>query len=109
MDNSASVIIWNCLSDFVNYKPYTNEDISESVRTIGEGVPPLGYGDVPFVLKDNENVEHQLFLIHVYYFPYSEVNIMSISELATLFPNEKNRPDEEGTHIKSHRSKSTLT
>ena len=42
-DNSANVNIWNC----------TNEDISESVRTIGEGVPPLGYGEVSFVLKDN--------------------------------------------------------
>ena len=60
-------------------------------------------------MKENENVEHQLILKHVYYFPNSEVNIISISELATLFPDERDRPDEEGTHIKSHRSKSTLT
>ena len=80
--------IWNCLSGFVNYKPYTNENKSESVRAIGEGVPPLGYGEVPFILIDNEKVEHQLILKHVYFFPNSEVNIISISELAALFPDE---------------------
>ena len=50
-----------------------------------------------------------MILKHVYYFPNSEVNIISISQLATLFPDEKDRPDEEGTHIKSYKSKSTLT
>ena len=51
LDNSANVNIWNCISDFVYYKPSTNEDISESVRTIGEGVPPLGYGEVTLCIE----------------------------------------------------------
>ena len=82
---------------------------------------------------ENKIVEHQLILKHLYSFPNSVVNIIiiselttlfsdekdyfpnledrifSISELATVFPYERDRPDEEGTHIKSHRSKSTLT
>ena len=45
----------------------------------------------------------------MYYILNLEVNIISISELATLFPDEKDIPDEEGTHIKSYKSKSTLT
>ena len=43
------------------------------------------------------------------YFPKSEVNLISIAELATLFPDENGEPDKEGTYIISHRSKSVLT
>ena len=36
--------------------------MSESVRTKGEGIPLLGYREVPFILIDNEKVEEGLVI-----------------------------------------------
>ena len=108
-DNSANVNIWNCLADFVHLRLFDENEMSEQIGTIGTKAAPLGIGDVPIIITDNNQVEHHLILRKVYYFPDSDVNLISISELATLFPDRWGKPDEDGTYIKSGRSKSTLT
>ena len=109
VDNSANVNIWDSLKDFANIKLCDKDDMSEKVKTIGSGAVPLGIGEVPVILTDNDQVEHQMVLRNVYYFPDSDVNLISISELATLFPDKWGDPDEDGTHIQPGRSNSTLT
>ena len=100
-DNSANVNIWNCLADFVNLRLFDENEMSEQVGTIGTKAVPLGIRDVPIIITDNNQVEHHLVLKEVYYFPDSDVNLISISELTTLFPDRLGKPDEDGTYIKS--------
>ena len=109
VDNSANVHIWNCLQDFINFRPFTQENMPENVETIGAGALPEGCGDVPIILLDDNQVEHEIILRNVFFSPKSGVNIISVPEFATLFPDNWGQPDEEGTHIKSCRSRSTFT
>ena len=78
VDNSANVHIWNCLQDFINFKPFTQDNIPENVNTIGDGALPEGCGDVPIILLDNNQVEHEIILRGVLFFQNSGVNIISV-------------------------------
>ena len=81
VDNSANVHIWNSLKDFVNLQLFNEEEMSDKVKTIGTGAAPVGCGDIPIVIIDNDKVEHHLILKNVYYFPNSDVNIKQNSKL----------------------------
>ena len=109
VDNSVDVNTWNCLKNFVNIKLFDENDMSEKVKTIRNGVAPIDFGDVSMIIIDNDQVEHQSVYKNDYYFPDSEINITSISELATIFPDEWGKPYEAGTYNKSSGSKSALT
>ena len=60
VDNSANVHIWNSLKDFVNLKLFNESEMSDKVTTIGTGAAPVGCGDIPIVMIDNDKVEHHL-------------------------------------------------
>ena len=49
LDNSVNINIWNCLKDFLKFIRFTEEDMREHMRIIGEGSLPIGCGDVPII------------------------------------------------------------
>ena len=106
LDNAANVNVWNCQEDFVNFKTISPNQLPDNVKTIGDKVLPLGIGDVPVIFKDDDQVQHEIVLKNTFYFPKSEVNLISIAELATIFPDKNGEPDGEGTYRITHRSKS---
>ena len=109
IDNTANVNVWNCKEDFVTFKSLSPTNIQANIQTIGDGALPSGIGDVPVIFKDNNHVKHNLRLKNVFYFPNSQVNLISVAELANLFPDDEGMPDEDRTFIVSFRSRSTLT
>ena len=40
LDYLANVNIWNCHKDFVNFKPFTEDDMSEHIKIVGDGASP---------------------------------------------------------------------
>ena len=98
LDNAANVSVWNWQEDFVNFKTISPNQLPDNVKTIGDGVLPSEIGDVPVIFKGDNQVKHEIVLKNTFYFPKSEVNLISIAELATLFPDESGEPDKESPH-----------
>ena len=88
VDDAANVNVWNCQEDFVNFKTISPNQLPDNVKSVSDGVLPSGIGYVPVIFKDGDQVQHEIVLKNTFYFPKSEVNLISIAELSTLFSDE---------------------
>jgi hypothetical protein len=85
-------------------KSLFSRELVPSIFKVGSAtgiLTPTLMGTVILQLTDDEGVTHSFELTNVNYLPDSPVNLLSLWQLAELYPNASGHPDWYGTGIQS--------
>jgi hypothetical protein len=81
-----------------------SRELVPSIFKVGSGtgiLTPTLMGTVILQLTDDEGVTHSFELTNINYLPDFPVNLLSLQQLAELYPDASGHPDQYGTGIQS--------
>jgi hypothetical protein len=87
-----------------NYRTFSSGELVPSVYEVGLATgtsTPNLMGLVVLCLTDDNGVKHSFALININYLPELPVNILSLQQLAELYPDKNDRLDSTSIGIRS--------